>query len=127
MTLLAMMLENHKRYTYSKNKITNLAKKIYDLQVATGCNLSLSNEGRTHLPTENSTMILDEKPKSQIIDFELCSDVLIYKIYGKENTEQYALPIQTGKKGEKIDWDLTENKKAYQLKLVGFFKKQIPP
>ena len=82
------------------------------MQVATGCNLSLSNEGRTHLPTEDSTMILDKKPKSQIIDFELHSKVLTYQIYGKENIEQYALPIQTGKKGEKIDWDLTENKKA---------------
>ena len=31
MTLLAMMLENPKKYPYSKNKITNLAKKVYNL------------------------------------------------------------------------------------------------
>lgn len=89
MGLFAQMLENPKKYAYSRNKVTNLAKKIYELQVETGHTLSLSDEGRAWLPIEE-IMKLDEKPKAKPTEFDLREENVAYQIYGQEFIEQGA-------------------------------------
>ncbi len=90
MGLFALMLENPKKYAYSRNKVTNLAQKIYELQVKTGHALSLSEEGRTYIPKEEF-MQLEEKPKSNSSEFDLRETSVAYKIFGEEFIEVGAL------------------------------------
>lgn len=90
LTLLAQMLENPKKFAYSKNKVTNLAKKIYELQVETGHALSLTDEGHAYLPKEEF-MQIDEKPKSIPSEFGLRDENVAYSIYGEIFIEQGAL------------------------------------
>jgi len=90
LTLFAQMLENPKKFAYSKNKVTNLAKKIYDLQVETGQALSLTEEGRAYIPKEEF-MQIDEKPKATPTEFNLRDENVAYKIYGESFIEQGAL------------------------------------
>lgn len=90
MGLFAAMLENPKKYAYSKNKVTNLAKQIYNLQVQTGQALSLTEEGKSWLP-KDETMILDAKPKAEAVAFELRTENVAYKVYGQEFIEEGAL------------------------------------
>lgn len=88
--LFAAMLENPKKFAYSKNKVTNLAKKIYDLQVKTGNALPLTDEGKQWLPQEE-TLELEAKPKATANEFELRDENVPYTIFGEEFIEQGAL------------------------------------
>lgn len=88
--LFAAMLQNPKKFAYSKNKVTNLAKKIYDLQTETGHVLSLSEEGKAWLPKEEN-MTLEAKPKADTTTFDLRAENVPYKIYGESFIEQGAL------------------------------------
>ena len=47
--LFAQMLENPKKFAYSKNKVTNLAQKMYELQKQ-GIEVNLTDEGRAYIP-----------------------------------------------------------------------------
>ncbi len=89
MGLFAQMLENPKKYAYSKNKVTNLAQKIYELQKQ-GIEIKISDEGRTWLPVEEM-MKLDEKPKAKSTEFDLREENIAYQIYGQTFIEQGAL------------------------------------
>jgi tRNA-splicing ligase RtcB (3'-phosphate/5'-hydroxy nucleic acid ligase) len=92
MALLAAMLDNPKKYAYSKNKVTNLAKGVYDLQVKTGQAIALTEEGRTFLSEESALSYeLEAKPKSQIVDYELRTLALTYNVFGKDFIEEGAL------------------------------------
>lgn len=88
--MFAAMFENPKKFAYSKNKLTNLAKKIYDLQVQTGHALSLTEEGKTWLPKEDFIAI-ESKPKADTSTFDLRTENVPYKIYGESFIEQGAL------------------------------------
>jgi tRNA-splicing ligase RtcB (3'-phosphate/5'-hydroxy nucleic acid ligase) len=87
--LLAQMLENPKKYAYSKNKITNLARKIYDLQKQ-GIEIKLTDEGKTLLP-KIETYELETKPKTNAAEYELRTENVPYKIYGEAFIEVGAL------------------------------------
>jgi tRNA-splicing ligase RtcB (3'-phosphate/5'-hydroxy nucleic acid ligase) len=89
MGLFALMLENPKKYAYSKNKVTNLAQKIYELQ-KTGIEIKLTDEGRAWIPKEEF-MQIDEKPKSEIGEFNLRNENVAYTIFGEAFIEQGAL------------------------------------
>jgi len=65
MEMLAKMLNNPKKYAFSKNKLTNLAQKVYDLQKQ-GTKIVLTEAGRAWRPVEPSYE-LDAKPKSRAV------------------------------------------------------------
>lgn len=90
MGLLAAMLENPKKFAYSKNKVTNLAKKIYEWQVATGHTLSLSEDGYSWIQKEEKFQ-LEEKPKAKTAEFELRDTNVAYNIFGEKFIEEGAL------------------------------------
>jgi tRNA-splicing ligase RtcB (3'-phosphate/5'-hydroxy nucleic acid ligase) len=90
LSLFAAMLQNPKKFAYSKNKVTNLAKKIYDLQVKTKQIIALTEEGKAWLPKVEK-MDLDPKPKSEATEFDLKAENVQYSIYGKEFIEEGAL------------------------------------
>ena len=87
--LFAQMLENPKKFAYSKNKVTNLAQKIHELQKQ-GIEINLTNEGRAYIPKEEF-MQIDEKPKSIPSEFNLRDENVAYSIYGENFIEQGAL------------------------------------
>jgi len=87
--LFAAMLQNPKKFAYSKNKVTNLAKKIYDLNKQ-GIAITLSEEGKAWLPKEEN-MELEAKPKALPTEFNLRTENVPYKIYGESFIEQGAL------------------------------------
>ncbi|MFN3849483.1 MAG: RtcB family protein [Spirosomataceae bacterium] len=87
--LFAAMLQNPKKFAYSKNKVTNLAKKIYDLNKQ-GIAIPLSEEGKAWLPKEEN-MELEAKPKALPTEFNLRTENVPYKIYGENFIEQGAL------------------------------------
>jgi tRNA-splicing ligase RtcB (3'-phosphate/5'-hydroxy nucleic acid ligase) len=89
MEMLAKMLDNPKKYAFSKNKLTNLAQKVYDLQKQ-GIKIELTEAGRGWIPVE-PTYELDAKPKSQAVDFELRNENISYQVYGAEFIEEGAL------------------------------------
>ena len=87
--LFAQMLENPKKYAYSRNKVTNLAKKVFELQKS-GIEIELTEFGRSRLPVEQ-TMSLEEKPIGESMEFNLREDKLNYSIFGADYIEQGAL------------------------------------
>lgn len=87
--LFAQMLENPKKYAYSRNKVTNLAKKVFKLQKS-GIEIELTEFGRSCLPIEQ-TMSLEEKPIGESMEFNLREDKLNYSIFGADYIEQGAL------------------------------------
>jgi tRNA-splicing ligase RtcB (3'-phosphate/5'-hydroxy nucleic acid ligase) len=89
MALFAAMLDNPKKYAYSKNKVTNLAQKVYDLS-KNGTIITLTEEGKKWIIAEEK-MILEEKPKSISAEFELRNENVAYSIFGKEFIEDEAL------------------------------------
>ncbi|MFN8354809.1 MAG: RtcB family protein [Spirosomataceae bacterium] len=89
MGLLAQMLENPKKFAYSRNKVTNLAKKIYELRQQ-GAVIQLSEEGKLWLPKEDK-MEVDEKPKAQAAEFDLLKENVPYSIFGSTFIEEGAL------------------------------------
>lgn len=89
MEMLAKMLDNPKKYAYSKNKLTNLAQKVHDLQKQ-GIKIELTEAGRAWIPAE-PTYTLDVKPTSKVVDFELRNEQIAYRVYGAEFIEEGAL------------------------------------
>lgn len=88
--LFAGMLANPKKFAYSKNKVTNLAKEIYDLEKQ-GKKVALSEEGKSYLPAEAPVFEMEEKEKQKTVAFDLRTSPLPYQIYGAEHIEEGAL------------------------------------
>ncbi|GAB2795216.1 RtcB family protein [Rhabdobacter roseus] len=87
--LFAQLLENPKKYAYSKNKLTNLARAVYDLQKQ-GTVIMLSSVGQGYLPQE-PVFGLDEKGKQEAGTFSLRESILPYAVFGREQIEAGAL------------------------------------
>jgi tRNA-splicing ligase RtcB (3'-phosphate/5'-hydroxy nucleic acid ligase) len=87
--LLAQMLENPKKYAYSKSRVTNLAQKVYEFQ-KNGIEIKLSDEGKAWLPIIKQ-MVLEEKQRAGINEFDLLDESVAYKIFGEEFIEVGAL------------------------------------
>lgn len=88
--LFARMLDNPKKFAYSKNKVTNLAQAIYNLQKEK-IFVTLSETGKSFLPPPEPTFVLKSQEKQQATDFELRTGPLPYAIFGREHIEQGAL------------------------------------
>ena len=88
--LLAQMLKNPKKYAYSRNKVTNLAEAVYDLQ-KNNIFVTLSETGNNYLPIPEITHELASKEKQQIVDFELRTSPLAYAVFGRSYIEDGAL------------------------------------
>ena len=88
--LFARMLENPKKFAYSKNKVTNLAKSIYDLQKEKVF-IPLSETGKSFLPPPEPAFVLNTSEKQEVTEFNLREAPLPYAIFGREHIEQGAL------------------------------------
>ncbi len=88
--LLAQMLQNPKKYAYSKNKVTNLAGAIYDLNKK-GIAVPLTEAGAAYLPPEPPPYPLQVEGKQEAMDFDLRAERLPYAIFGREHIEEGAL------------------------------------
>ncbi|GAB4032275.1 RtcB family protein [Spirosoma gilvum] len=90
MGLLAQMLQNPKKFAYSKNKVTNLARAIYDLNKQ-GIAVPLSEAGATYLPPEPAPYALNASGTQTEQTFDLRTGPLPYAVFGRENIEDGAL------------------------------------
>lgn len=90
MQLLAQMLDTPKKYAYSKNKVTNLARSVYDLQKE-GVVIILSATGRAFLPLPEPEYALETKEKQPATEYELRTGPLPYAVFGREHIEEGAL------------------------------------
>jgi tRNA-splicing ligase RtcB len=90
MGLLAQMLQNPKKFAFSKNKVTNLARQIYDLNKQ-GIAVPLSETGVTYLPPEPAPYILSVSDKQAEHTVELRAEPLPYAVFGAEQIEESAL------------------------------------
>ncbi|GAB4001771.1 RtcB family protein [Spirosoma daeguense] len=90
MGLLAQVLQNPKKFAYSKTKVTNLAKAIYDLNKQ-GIAVPLSETGVTFLPPPPAPYVLTTNEKQSQQEFALRSETLPYAIFGREHIEEGAL------------------------------------
>lgn len=88
--LFAEMLANPKKFAYSKNKVTNLAKDVFELEKQ-GRKVELSEEGKNYLPAELPIYEMEAKDKQKTIAFDLRTAALPYQIYGAEHIEAGAL------------------------------------
>lgn len=92
-TLFAQLLENPKKFTHSKNKLTNLARFVQSLANA-GTPLQPSDEARQRLAEEvarRPVYAVPVLPAQTQVDFELRPAPLPYPIYGPEHIEAGAL------------------------------------
>jgi tRNA-splicing ligase RtcB len=93
LTLFAQLLDNPRKFTHSKNKLTNLARFVQGLADA-GRPLQPTDEARRRLAEEAARQPTFELPKranQAEIDFELREKSLPYRIYGREYIEAGAL------------------------------------
>ncbi|GHB68357.1 RtcB family protein [Persicitalea jodogahamensis] len=90
LALLAQMLQNPKKYAYSKNKVTNLARAVYDLGKQ-GIAIPLSEAGAAYLPPEPPSYPVHAGGKQEAMNFELRAERLPYAIFGREHIEVGAL------------------------------------
>lgn len=90
MGLLAQMLRNPKKFAYSKNKVTNLAQAIYELNKQ-GVAVPLSETGAAFLPAEPAAYVLPADGKQAESSYDLREEALAYTIFGKEHIEAGAL------------------------------------
>ncbi|AKD55830.1 RtcB family protein [Spirosoma radiotolerans] len=90
MGLLAQMLQNPKKFAFSKNKVTNLAKSIYDLNEQ-GIVIPLSETGVRFLPREVAPPVLASHEKQPENTFGLRTEPLPYAVFGREQIEEGAL------------------------------------
>ena len=88
--MLIRMLNDPKKYAYSKNKVTNLAKTVFDLKKA-GTEISLTENGKELLINEEAVLTLEEKESQPKNKFDLRPDKLHYAVFGKEHIEEGAL------------------------------------
>ncbi|MFD2572900.1 RtcB family protein [Spirosoma soli] len=90
LSLMAQMLQNPKKFAYSKNKVTNLAQAIYELNKQ-GVAVPLSEAGTTYLPPEPPPYVLNASESQAVADYELRANPLPYAIFGREHIEEGAL------------------------------------
>jgi tRNA-splicing ligase RtcB len=90
MTLLAQMLQNPKKYAFSKNKVTNLAQAIYGLNKQ-GITLPLSEAGTGYLPAEPAPYELASSEEQAEQTVGLREEPLPYTVFGREFIEEGAL------------------------------------
>lgn len=90
LTLFAQMLDNPKKFAYSKNKVTNLAKEIFELEKQ-GKKVVLTEAGIAFLPPEPPVYEMEQKEKQKAVAFDLRTSALPYQIYGAEHIEEGAL------------------------------------
>ncbi|WP_421827796.1 RtcB family protein [Larkinella sp.] len=90
MGLLAQMLRNPKKFAFSKNKVTNLARAVYELNKQ-GIAVPLSETGFTYLPPEPAPYALDASEKQADRIFDLRINSLPYAVFGREQIEEGAL------------------------------------
>ncbi|WP_420146818.1 RtcB family protein [Spirosoma sp.] len=90
MGLLAQMLQNPKKFAFSKNKVTNLAQAIYALNKQ-GIAVPLSESGATYLPTEPAPYVLNASTNQKEQAFDLRTEALSYAVFGREQIEEGAL------------------------------------
>lgn len=91
--LFAQLLDNPKRFTHSRNKLTNLARYVQGLADA-GRPLQPTDEARRLLAghgAEQPTLDVLKRPDQAEADFELRKEPLPYRIYGPEHIEAGAL------------------------------------
>lgn len=91
--LFAQLLDNPRKFTHSKNKLTNLARYVAELANA-GTPLQPGDEARRLLAEEAARQPTFEVPKragQAEVDFELRNKPLDYRIYGPEQIEAGAL------------------------------------
>lgn len=90
MSLLAQMLQNPKKFAYSKNKVTNLARSIYDLNKQ-GIAVPLSETGASYLPPEPAPYELSVSGQQSERAFDLRTGPLPYAVFGRDFIEEGAL------------------------------------
>ncbi|MBC3787209.1 RtcB family protein [Spirosoma utsteinense] len=90
MGLLAQLLQNPKKYAFSKNKVTNLAKAIYDLNKQ-GIAVPLSEAGAAYLPAEPVPDVAGSMEKQAVQTIGLREGPLPYAVFGREFIEEGAL------------------------------------
>ncbi|MCE6990706.1 RtcB family protein [Dyadobacter sp. CY323] len=88
--LLVKMLHSPKKYAFSKNKITNLAKTIYE-EIKNGVEISLTDDGKELLYNEEAVLTLEDRETQPKNAFNLREDKLDYAVFGKEYIEEGAL------------------------------------
>lgn len=88
--LMAQMLDNPKKYAYSKNKVTNLAKAVWDLH-RTGQSIVLSEIGKDLLPPPEEFYVLESDEKQGVKSFDLRTGPLPYAVFGRSYIEDGAL------------------------------------
>ncbi|SOD80469.1 RtcB family protein [Spirosoma fluviale] len=90
MTLLAQMLQNPKKFAFSKNKVTNLAQAIYSLNKQ-GIAVPLSETGAEYLPAEPAPYALASSEKQAEQTIGLREGPLPYAVFGRDFIEEGAL------------------------------------
>ncbi|CCH01393.1 protein of unknown function UPF0027 [Fibrella aestuarina BUZ 2] len=88
--LLAQMLQSPKKFAYSKNKVTNLARSVYELSQQ-GVAIPLSETGATYLPAEPAPYVLNTDQKQTETAFGLREGPLPYAVFGRDFIEEGAL------------------------------------
>ncbi len=88
--MLVKMLNDPKKYAYSKNKLTNLAKTVFDFRKA-GTEITLTDDGKELIYNEEAVLTLEEKEPAKKNTFSLREDKLHYAVFGKEHIEEGAL------------------------------------
>jgi len=87
---LIRMIGNPKKYAFSKNKLTNLAKTVFESR-KNGVEISLTETGREFLVNEEAVMTLEQDNGQNTKQFGLREEKLHYAVYGKEHIEEGAL------------------------------------
>lgn len=91
MGLLAQMLQNPKKFAFSKNKVTNLAQSIYALNKQ-GIAVPLSEAGAVYLPPEPALYGVVSSVKQDERTVDLRTDgPLPYTVFGRDQIEEGAL------------------------------------
>lgn len=90
MSLMAQMLQNPKKFAYSRNKVTNLAQAIYGMNKQ-GIAIPLSETGVGYLPPEPTPYVRDAQAKQSENTFDLRNGPLPYAVFGREQIEEGAL------------------------------------
>ncbi|MGN7889751.1 RtcB family protein [Dyadobacter sp. 22481] len=88
--MLVKMLNDPKKYAFSKNKVTNLAKTVYDLRKA-GTEIALTEAGKEVLKSEEAVLVPEDKTAQARAAFSLRENKLDYAVFGKEHIEEGAL------------------------------------
>jgi tRNA-splicing ligase RtcB len=88
--MLVKMLSSPKKYAYSKSKLTNLAKAVFDLKQS-GSEITLTEQGKELLMNEEAVLTLEGSDSKLANSFNLRENKLHYAVFGKEHIEEGAL------------------------------------